>query len=234
MSGMIKMVVLGGPTFKELCHLVEDINLSGKGAYEVIALLDDNEELHGTHISGIEVKGPLQMAHDFPGSTVFALAINNNKRRIQRMEILNNLELPYSRFPALIHPTAVIESSARISNGCQIFQFCSIANGVVIGEFSMLSPYSLCALDSHLDSGVLTGARVTVLGKAQLGACSFIGSGSLVVENVVVGSGAFVGAGSLLMQNLKPGHFTMGNPASQQVRNIHVPESIISLSNVFA
>jgi len=159
------------------------------------------------------------------------LAINNNKRRIQRMEILKNLGLPYNRFPTLIHPTVVVDSSARIGNGCQIFQFCSIANGVAIGEFSMLSPYSLCALDSHLGSGVLTGARVTILGKAQLGACSFIGSGSLVVENVVVGPGAFVGAGSLLLQNVKPGHFTMGNPALQQVRNIRVPESIVSSSN---
>lgn len=227
MSRMKNIVVLGGNTFREIHQLIEDINASGKHAYKVSTLLDDNEELHGTEICGVSVKGPLAMAHDFPDDTLFALAINNSKRRIQRLDILYRLGLSPDRFPPLVHPSAVIDSSTRIGHGTQIYQFCTTAHGVCISEFCMISPYSLFALDCIIGKGVLTGARVSVLGKVNIGACSFIGSGSLLVENIVIGPAAFIGAGSLVLQDVKPGHFTMGNPARQQIRNIIVPGDLL-------
>ena len=223
-----KMAVLGGPTFRELRQLIDDINTSGNGSYDVVALLDDNEELHGTQVCGVTIKGPLLMAHEFPSGTVFALAINNDRRRIQRMEILRGLGLPSDRFPALVHPSAIIDPSTKIGYGSQLFQLCTTADGVVIGEFCMLSPFSLFALDCRLGNGVLAGARVTALGEVSLGSSSFIGSGSLLMKGIEVGPGAFVGAGSLVAQDVKSGYFTMGNPARQQMRNIQVPEWIFS------
>jgi len=227
MARMQKIVVLGGKTFREIHQLIEDINASGKHSYEVTALLDDNEELHGTNICGVTVKGPLSKVHSYPVDTVFAMAINNNKRRIQRMDILRNLGLPLERFPHLVHPSAVIDPSTKIGHGTQIYQFCTTAPGVCLDEFCMISPYSLFALDCIVGKGVLTGARVTVLGNVKIGACSFIGSGSLLTESIVIGPAAFIGAGSVVLQDVHSGHFTMGNPARQQIRNIQVPEDLL-------
>jgi len=226
-----KIVVLGGRTFREIHQLIEDINASGRLSYEVIALLDDNEELHGTVICGVEVKGPLSEAHHYPDDTMFVLAINNSRRRIQRMNIVHRLGLSSDRFPPLIHPTAVIDRSTKIGYGTQIYQFCTTAHNVCFGEFCMISPYSLLALDCTIGNGVLMGARVTVLGNVKIGACSFIGSGSLLMEGTIIGPAAFVGAGSVVLQDVLPGHFTMGNPARQQIRNIHVPKYLSDTDN---
>jgi len=226
MNRTVNMVILGGPTFRELHQLIVDINAAGDKYYNVIALLDDDEKLHGNKICGVKVMGPLKMVHEFPKDTALALAINNYKRRIQRIEIINDLALSTDRFPALIHPTGVFDSSTKIGYGTQVFQFCTTAHGVVIGNFCMVSPFSLFASDSCLGNGVLTGARVTVLGGAKIGSSSFIGSGSILIEDIVVGAGALIGAGSLLQKNVKQGHFTMGNPATQQIKNIRVPENI--------
>jgi sugar O-acyltransferase (sialic acid O-acetyltransferase NeuD family) len=222
-----KMVVLGGKTFREIHQLIEAINASGKQSYEVIDLLDDNEELHGTDICGVNVKGPLSTVHSYPVDTVFAVAINNSKRRVQRMDILHNLGVPADRFPPLVHPSVVIDPSTKIGHGTQIYQFCTTAHGVRFGDFCMISPYSLFALDCIVGNGVLTGARVTVLGNVKIGACSFIGSGSVLMENTTIGPAAFIGAGSVVLQDVRPGHFTMGNPARQQIRNIKVPEDLL-------
>jgi len=226
-----KMVVLGGKTYREIHQLIDAINISGKHSYCVIALLDDNEELHGTDICGVKVKGPLSMVHSYPVDTVFALAINNSKRRIQRMDILHNLRVIADRFPPLVHPSAVIDPSTKIGHGTQIYQFGTTAHGVRLGDFCMISPYSLFALDCIVGNGVLTGARVTVLGNVKIGACSFIGSGSTIMENITIGPAAFVGAGSIVLQDVLPGHFTMGNPARQQIRNIQVPENLLKTDN---
>lgn len=233
MPNIYNMIVFGGYTFRELHQLIEDINATGKVYYNVIALLDDNEDLHGTEICGVTVKGKIHSVHDYPTNTLCALAINNNKRRIQRINIINELELPLERFPVLVHPSAVIDPTTRIGYGTQIYQFSTAANGVCIGHFCMISPYSLFAVDCRVGDGVLTGARVTVLGNARVGACSFIGSGSLLVENVTIGPGAFIGAGSVVLGDIKPGHFTMGNPARQQIRNIKVPEYLLVNDETF-
>lgn len=229
MTRVQKIVVLGGKTFREIHQLIEDINASGEFTYEVSALLDDNEELHGTDICGVTVEGPLSRAHDFPDDTVFALAINNSKRRIQRFNILRNLGLPIERFPPLIHPSAVIDPSTKIGYGTQIYQYCTTAHGVCIGEFCMISPYTLFALDCYVGTGVMTGARVTVLGNVKIRSCSFIGSGSILTDGIEIGPAAFIGVGSVVLQDIKPGHFTMGNPARQQIRNIQVPEELFNL-----
>lgn len=230
MKGTQKLVILGGNTYKEIHQLLTDINTAGKKHYEVMALLDDNEALHGATICGAEVKGPLSDVHRYPPDTMFVLAINNNKRRIQRMDILRRLGLPAHRFPSLVHPSAVIDSSVRIGNGTQIYQFCSAAYGVNFGEFCMISPYSLFGLDCTVEKGTLTGARVTALGNVKICACSFIGSGSLLVENIVIGAAAFIGAGSVVLQDVRQGHFTIGNPARHQIRNIQVPEDLMKLN----
>lgn len=221
------MVVLGGPTFREVSQLIKDINSQGQDCFEVIGLLDDDQTLHGRSICGVNVLGPLGLALDFSEDIVFALAINNYKRRIQRIEIINKLGLPHNRFPALIHPTGVMDDSTQVGYGSQVFQFCTAAHGVKIGKFCMLSPFSLFALDAWVDNGVLTGARVTVLGGVRLGECSFLGSGSIITEKVVIGQGALVGAGSLVQKDVKPGHFTMGYPASKQIRNIPITKDIL-------
>jgi len=227
MSNESNMVVLGGPTFKELQQLILDINAAGDKHYNVIALLDDNEELHGTKICGVEVKGHLKMVHEFPEDTALALAINNYKRRVQRIKIIETLGLKSDRFPALIHPTGVIDPSTNIGYGSQVYQFCTTALGVIVGNFCMLSPFSLFASDVCLGDGVLTGARVTVLGGVKLESLSFVGSGSIITEGVIVGTGALIGAGSLLQRNVKSGYFTMGYPATQQIKNIRVPEKLL-------
>lgn len=224
MTRVKKMVVLGGKTFREIHQLIEAVNISGKESYNVIALLDDNEELFGSDICGVIVKGPLSMVHSYSSDTLFALAINNSKRRIQRMEILRRLGLSADRFPALVHPTAIMDPSTRIGNGTQIYQFCTTAHGVCFGDFCMISPYSLFALDCNLGNGVLTGARVTVLGNVKIGSCSFVGSGSLLMEGINIGPAAFIGAGSVVLKDVRMGCFTMGNPARHQIKNIQVPE----------
>jgi len=219
-----KMVVLGASGFIDLHTLIRDINAEGKECYDVIALLDDNVDLHGKEIYGVPVIGRLDVAGGYGDDTVFALQVNNLESRIRRLEIIRELALPPERFPKLIHPSCVIGDYAEIGFGTQIYPFGSVKSTSVLGDFCVFYEYFGTSTHVKIADGCMGGGRVSLLDSCRLSHCVFVGSSSVITEDVHLGAGSMVGAGSLVLKNVMPGHFTMGNPARKQIPNIVLPD----------
>ncbi len=222
-----KLVVLGAPSFMEFHTLVRDINRAGKEHYEVIAILDDNSELHGKTVCGTPVAGPLEMAKEYGEEIFFVLCIQNFALRIRRMEILQELGLSQERFPTFIHPSCVIGDHVKIGAGTHIYPFASIKNFASIGNFSVFFEYFATSPCCTIGDGCLAGGYVSVLAHAAIEPCVFLGQRTTVSQNIRMGAASMAGAHSLVTKNIFPGHFTLGNPATKQIPNITLPDWLI-------
>lgn len=91
----------------------------------------------------------------------------------------------------VIHPSAVISSSAKIGNGCFVGANATISSNAHLGEHSIVHLNSSLGHDARIGdfSVLLPGARVS--GNARIG------------KKTVVGSNAFVGAGITVGQNCR-------------------------------
>ena len=225
-----KLVVLGAPSFIDIQTLVRDINSSGKDKFEVIALLDDNPELHGTEICGVPVLGPLSLAREYPDDVCFALCINNLKRRVQRIELVRDIGIQEFRYPSLVHPSCCIGDYASIGFGTQILPFSSVKNTSSIGNFCFLSESFITSTHVNVSDGCICGGGVTLLDSSTIEPCVFVGTGAVVAENVTLGAGSLVGAQSLITKNVRPGYFALGNPA-KQIPNITLPAWLRSFTD---
>lgn len=226
-----KIIVIGAPAFIDLHTLIRDINSSGKDKFEVIALLDDNPELHGTEICGVPVVGPLSLAREYPDDVCFALCVNNVKRRVQRIEIVRDLGIPEHRYPPLVHPSCCIGDYASVGFGTQMLPFSSVKNSSSVGNFCFLSESFVTSTHVSVSDGCLCGGCVHFLDSSVIEPCVFVGTGAVVAEDVTLGAGCFVGAQSLITKNVHPGFFALGNPA-KQIPNITLPEWLRNSSNV--
>jgi acetyltransferase-like isoleucine patch superfamily enzyme len=84
---------------------------------------------------------------------------------------------------------------------------CVLEEGALLNTQSNLDHDSLLGAFASLAPGAITG------GRARIGAGSFIGLGSRLIQEVQVGCNTVVGAGSLVLADLPEGVLAYGTPA---------------------
>ena len=205
------IVFLGGGTaFLEIKELIDDIN-ENKPTYKVIAILDDNPDLHGTFIGGFRIEGPLSKAADYPDAK-FVFGIGSMKTRAIRLEIIHRLGIQIERFVTLIHPHTKIYKSAQIGHGCIIHYGSIVGANVVLGNFNIITFNSVIGENVQTGEGTMIANGVVILGGTKIGSRVFIGTGSRIANSMSIGDDSFIGMGSVIIKNIAPNLKVFGNP----------------------
>lgn len=213
-TGIKRIVFLGASTaFHEVSEIIDAVNRV-KPSFEIVTILDDNSSLHGQVMRGVKVTGFLSEVEKYADCD-FVFGIGSMNTRLLRHKIFSKLNVKAERFPAIIHPRAVIDHTAKVGFGCIIHP------GVVIGNDAELENFVIVAVNSAVGpyAKIKQYAMITslslVLSSVTIGQSAFIGSCSCVTEGVHVGDGAMIGVGTIVTRNLDNGVFVLGNPMRQ-------------------
>lgn len=208
---MKKLIIIGGRTGAlEVKGIVDDINRA-MPTYELVGVLDDDAAIQGQSVGGLVVLGTLEKAGTFPGvKYVFAIGSIGTQRK--RSEIMSRLKLEPDDFESIIHPTSLVNDSAKVGKGCIIHPRVTICNDVRIGDFVVVAVASTIGPYATLGDYSMVTSHVLVLSNATIGEAAFVGSLTCVVENVTIGAYARIGVGSVVGRDVKEGTFAMGNP----------------------
>lgn len=224
MKKVVDLVFIGaGTAFYEIYEFIRCINLKEE-KYRLIAIVDDNVNTHGSVLNGVRVVGNLECVHNYPNAK-FIFGIGSMKTRLIRNRIFNKLNLDINRFETIIHPTAIIDPSAKISAGCIIHPGACIGNDVVLEEFSIVAVNSAIGPFARIQSFAMITSLVAVLSNVNVGRAVFIGSCSCITENVSIGNGSMIGAGTVISRDLPEGVFFLGNPG-RLISKIEIPEDL--------
>lgn len=210
MDDLVDLVIIGGGTgAREVAGIIADINAS-RMTYNVLGVLDDAAELKT--VFGMNVLGAIDIAEDLQG-VKFVFAIGSIATQLNRNDILERTGLDEDRFETLVHPSAIIDNSAKIGRGCIIHP------RVTIGHYVMISDFVIIAVGSTLGPGVAVArcamitSHVLILSHSQVGELVFIGAGACIVEGVSLGLGCRVGVGSIVSKSVRDFSIALGNPA---------------------
>jgi sugar O-acyltransferase (sialic acid O-acetyltransferase NeuD family) len=216
------LVFLGASTaLREISPLVRAAGDGGGDGYEIVAVLDDDAALHGTTIGGVRVVGGLEQVERYPDAH-FVLGIGSFRTRLKREEILERLGLPEERFPAFVHPRAIVYPGTRIAHGAIVHAGVVVGPEVTVGAFSIIAFNSLLGPYSRTGRCAMVASSVTVLSGATIGGSAFVGAASCIAEGVRIGPGAMVGMATVVHRSVGPGAFVLGNPA-RVLYSVRVP-----------
>jgi acetyltransferase EpsM len=208
---MKKLIIIGGSTGAlEVKGIVDDINRMAP-TYELVGILDDDATIQGKSVGGLVVLGTLEKAGTFSGvKYVFAIGSIGTQRK--RAEIMARLKLEPDDFESIVHPTVLVNGSAKIGRGCIIHSRVTVANDVHIGDFVVVAVASTIGPYAALGDYSMVTSHVLLLSNCIIGESVFVGSMTCVIEKVTIGAFARIGVGSVVGRNIKEGTFAMGNP----------------------
>ena len=192
---------------------INDINLISK-EWNVAGFFDDsptcvfNEFFHCGSISVDTIAPYLEDPLNYFYWSLMSVKIG--KDLLPKLLALN---IPINRFATIIHPTAVISSTAKIGFGVSIHPFVSIGPDVSIGDHIHCFAQSFVGHGANIGSFSYLANNVSVGARVQLNEGSYVGTNAAIRENVSVGPWSIIGMGSVVLNHVSPGTTVIGVPA---------------------
>lgn len=118
-----------------------------------------------------------------------------------------------AQYATLIHPAAVVASTAVIGPGCIVNPCATVQPFAVVGRHCMLHSHSDVEHDCEVGDFVNLAPGAILTGHAKAGQGARIHAHASVLPTVRIGAMAVVGAGAVVRENVPDGATVVGVPA---------------------
>lgn len=177
---------------------------------EVEAVLDDDRSLWGSYLLGVEVTGPIDSLRGQKNpKAIIAIGVNPIREKIA-------IRLDGVEWVSAIHPSAVIDGSAKIGPGTAIFAGAVIQPDSAVGNHVIINTGATVDHDCVLEDFVHIAPGCHLAGNVSIRRGAFMGIGSCAVPGTTVGPWTTVGAGGAVISDLPGNAVAVGVPARER------------------
>lgn len=179
--------------------------------YSKIDLLDIKEkghrEIHGCTIYNEQEIEILELLKAYDEVIV---ATGDNTIREQKLLLLSAMDISIA---TIIHPTAVISPSAKVSKGSIVLAYVVIHTNAVIGIGCIINTAAIVEHDCVVADFVNISPKSGLAGHTRIGKKSFLGIGSTIINEITVGKQVVIGAGAVVIRDIPDDVEVAGVPA---------------------
>jgi sugar O-acyltransferase (sialic acid O-acetyltransferase NeuD family) len=141
----------------------------------------------------------------------FSITIGNPHGQI-RCELQDLLSKYHLKPVTLMHPTAYVDPSVLLGNGCQVLAGAIINPEVKIGRQCIINTKASVDHECILEDGVELAPGSTLCGSIHIEENVWIGAGATVLPRLRIGKNAIIGAGAVITKDVAPNTTIIGIP----------------------
>lgn len=200
-----QIVVVGASGFgRETLDTLEAMIAQGWDI-EIVGVVDDapsEKNLARLAARGIDYLGTVDEWLSTQPTARYLLAIGAPAIRAR---LVRKLEGEGLSAVVAVHPTAVIGSQVRLSEGVVICAGAILSTNVTLGRHVHINPGAIVGHDAIVDDFASINPGAVISGEVHLGTGVLVGASATILQQLQVGTGALVGAGSLITRRV-PAH----------------------------
>jgi len=187
-----------GKTLIELLRLL--------GCYRIVGVVDDGLPA-GTSILGIPVLGGAEAlpALHRDGVRLAVNAVGGIGSLSIRLKVFQRLAEAGFACPAVVHPRAVVEPSASLAPGVQVFTLAYVGSEAQIGYGTIVNTGAIVSHECRIGEYANLSPGAILAGQVEIGAGALVGMGATVNLQVKVGANARVGNSATVKADVPPG-----------------------------
>jgi UDP-perosamine 4-acetyltransferase len=193
--------------------VIEALRLTG--AWNIVGLLDTDENLLDTSVAGVPVLGGDEQLDQLAASGVRHAFVGVGASPSTRVRRTLFATLKHAGFGIVdtIHPRAFIAPSAKIGEGFTALAGAVINTDAVLGDNVIVNTGAIVEHDCVIGDHVHVASRATLTGGVTVGHGAFVGAGACVSPQVQIGPGAVIGAGAVVVGDVATETVVVGVPA---------------------
>jgi len=196
-----KVIIIGAGGHGRV--IADIVTLSGD---VVLGFLDDKD---AGEFTGITILGKLTDIDRYKQEASFIVGIGDNQ---VRKKIMESFDVDWY---TAIHPSAVIASDVEVAEGTAFMANAVINTGSKIGRGVIVNTSATVDHDSVLANYVHISPGAHLGGTVNIGSETWIGLGTVVLNNVDICEACIVGAGSLVLKKIIQSGIYFGVPATE-------------------
>jgi len=180
--------------------------LRAVGGHAIIGVIDDGRE-PGEQVLDVPVlggEGALTAVLE-AGCLQAVNAVGGIGAMSSRIAVFEKLRAAGFEFPTLVHPSAVVEASAKLGAGVQIFPHAYIGSEAELGFGCIANTGVIISHDCVLANYVNLAPGAILAGAVEVAEGTLIGMGVTVNLNVHIGAGARIGNGATVKGDVSAG-----------------------------
>lgn len=181
------------------------------GMTNVVGVLDDNPELHGTQVAGVPVLGAVDRAASRAEQLLICIGPSTARRTVACR--LSDLGVGPTRFTTFIAPTVRIGPTSSVGAGSILLDGVVVTADAHLGAHVVVMPLCTITHDDRLEDFVTLAAGVALGGGVRLQQSAYIGMNAAIRPGVSVGRGATVGMGAVVLSDVPDAETWAGVPA---------------------
>lgn len=184
----------------------------------IVGFVSDDVSLLGSPVEGFEVgivaldrdlRRVLAAGESLPaGAECVALGVGDNRNRSAIAALI-----PANLMPPVIHPTAVVSATARISPGAVVLALAAVNPRANVGVAVIVNTGAIIEHDCALGDGSHVSPGAILTGGVRVADGVWIGAGAVVLPGLDIGPRAVVGAGAVVTKHVNADSVVLGVPA---------------------
>jgi acetyltransferase EpsM len=184
------LVYGGGGHGKSLIDLLRSL-----GTYRIVGIIDDGLRQDGGTILGLPILGGAEALPALyqQGVHLAVNAVGGIGNVSIRIQVFERLRLAGFTCPAVVHPSAVVEPSAQLAGGVQVFPLAYVGSEAQVGFGAIINTGAIVSHDCRLGDYVNCSPGAILAGEVQVGSAALIGMAATVNLRTRIGSGARIG-----------------------------------------
>lgn len=221
---MKKKVILIGAG--QHCNVVM-YNIAAEGKYEVACIAEVDESKWNTTINGVPVEPYTNFSEDAMKrieekyhTNLFFISFGTMR---WRKPVFEYLSCHGWHAINVIHPDAIVSSTAKLGKGVLVESGCLVTPSPVIGDNVVLNTGSQVNHDNIIEDHVYIASGVILSGGVTIGENTLLDDGVIVTIGSKVGKDSLIGAGAIVTKDIPDGVVAYGNPCRVKRKNDNLP-----------